>query len=457
MILKIDGVTYKFKSSVSHATNKRFVGYIAQQIESVVPEAVQLIDGILHVDYESLIPYLSESIKQNFNDIKNISSEQERIKLIVDMLYDDFLKRERAAKHPQRASVIVTATDFAPELQRSRGAWRRVVGAVIGAVLIMSAVMFGAYMLIEQKTHEDNNNNNTAPQQIVVPAHNLDTDRRVLEDLFIATNGGSWSYALDTKAVRWMTEEPMCKWYGVVCAKGRVTELRLTVMNMSGTIPESIGDLDALQNLNFAINNLSGTIPSSIRNLKNLNQLWLNLNPRLSGTIPDLPTDMFHIWLHYCNFTGPIPASVVNWTSAYEVRLDTNQLTGSFPQLPLSGHMTVFNASHNRLEGSLPVFAPGTAVGTLDVSYNRLSGTIENLSTLAVATVMLNDNQFSGEVAHLNFTSVLSFTFTNNQFTSFNSSVPRPKRKKIYCDASNNPFKCPIPEWVSQSCKATCT
>ncbi len=45
ILLKIDGVNYNFKKGVSHATNKRFVGYIAQQIEKVVPEAVQLIDG----------------------------------------------------------------------------------------------------------------------------------------------------------------------------------------------------------------------------------------------------------------------------------------------------------------------------------------------------------------------------------------------------------------------------
>ncbi len=46
VLLKIDGVEYKFKEGSTNAPmNKRFVGYIAQQIESVVPEAVQLIDG----------------------------------------------------------------------------------------------------------------------------------------------------------------------------------------------------------------------------------------------------------------------------------------------------------------------------------------------------------------------------------------------------------------------------
>jgi hypothetical protein len=45
MLMQIDGVEYKFKQGVKNSMNKRFVGYIAQQVEKVVPEAVQLIDG----------------------------------------------------------------------------------------------------------------------------------------------------------------------------------------------------------------------------------------------------------------------------------------------------------------------------------------------------------------------------------------------------------------------------
>lgn len=45
VLMQIDGVAYKFKRGVSSSVNKRFVGFIAQQVESVVPEAVQLIDG----------------------------------------------------------------------------------------------------------------------------------------------------------------------------------------------------------------------------------------------------------------------------------------------------------------------------------------------------------------------------------------------------------------------------
>jgi hypothetical protein len=50
-LLQIDGVNYKFKKGVHPDTNRRFVGYIAQQVESVVPEAVQLIDGTYYNFY----------------------------------------------------------------------------------------------------------------------------------------------------------------------------------------------------------------------------------------------------------------------------------------------------------------------------------------------------------------------------------------------------------------------
>jgi hypothetical protein len=98
--MRINGVDYKFKPGIHPNVNRRFVGYIAQQVESVVPEAVQLIDGILHVDYESLIPFLSESIRQNFNDIKNIKADNEKIYQAIDSMYDAFIDKSPSAVTP---------------------------------------------------------------------------------------------------------------------------------------------------------------------------------------------------------------------------------------------------------------------------------------------------------------------------------------------------------------------
>lgn len=52
--MQIDGVEYKFKQGVKNSMNKRFVGYIAQQVEKVVPEAVQLIDGMSRLCIRSI-------------------------------------------------------------------------------------------------------------------------------------------------------------------------------------------------------------------------------------------------------------------------------------------------------------------------------------------------------------------------------------------------------------------
>ena len=57
--------------------------------------------------------------------------------------------------------------------------------------------------------------------------------------------------------------------------------------NFTGTIPNSIGNLSNLQFLSFSSNNLSGSIPSSITNLTQLQVLALDSN-YLSGSIPSL-------------------------------------------------------------------------------------------------------------------------------------------------------------------------
>ncbi|ORX85837.1 L domain-like protein [Anaeromyces robustus] len=88
------------------------------------------------------------------------------------------------------------------------------------------------------------------------------------------------------------------------------------------TIPESIGDLETLEELDLSKNNLSGSIPNNIANLKNLKQLNLNGNS-LSGTLPYTMKDLSNLQRlnlngndelkgyapllehgHYCNYSG---------------------------------------------------------------------------------------------------------------------------------------------------------
>jgi len=44
----------------------------------------------------------------------------------------------------------------------------------------------------------------------------------------------------------------------------------------------------------------------------------------------------------------------------------------------------------------------------------------------------------------------------NNQFHSIDKFIPLPPIL-TFCDLSSNPFKCPIPNWTNQKCKASCS
>ena len=68
---------------------------------------------------------------------------------------------------------------------------------------------------------------------------------------------------------------------------------------LSGRIPETIGNLNNLISFNAAGNQLSGEIPETIGNLISLDRLWLNSN-NLSGQIPETICNLTEIiWSGY--------------------------------------------------------------------------------------------------------------------------------------------------------------
>jgi Leucine-rich repeat (LRR) protein len=66
---------------------------------------------------------------------------------------------------------------------------------------------------------------------------------------------------------------------------GQLTNLNLNNNQLSGAIPDSIGNLSYLRLLDLGHNDLSGAIPDSLRSLSDLRYLWLK-SCRLSETIP---------------------------------------------------------------------------------------------------------------------------------------------------------------------------
>ena len=76
-VLQLDGVYFKWNDQSDKADKtKTQVGIIAQQVQSVLPEATQeKANGYLGVDYEKLIPLLIESIKELKAEIEELKSK----------------------------------------------------------------------------------------------------------------------------------------------------------------------------------------------------------------------------------------------------------------------------------------------------------------------------------------------------------------------------------------------
>jgi hypothetical protein len=91
-------------------------------------------------------------------------------------------------------------------------------------------------------------------------------EHRVLMELFAATSGDGW-----TNRDGWGTEKSPCDWYGVWCdfldgdaSRPVVAGLSLSLNNLAGTLPASLGELQHLHSLTVSGNRLSGKVPEAI-------------------------------------------------------------------------------------------------------------------------------------------------------------------------------------------------
>lgn len=101
----------------------------------------------------------------------------------------------------------------------------------------------------------------------------------------------------------------------IACSSHRdykhLQEIYLMKNNVSGLIPASVSNLTQLGALDLNSNDIYGTIPKEIGYMKNLRALWLDHNPRLTGSVPSTFSNLNleeAFELHLCNLTGTLPA-----------------------------------------------------------------------------------------------------------------------------------------------------
>ena len=111
------------------------------------------------------------------------------------------------------------------------------------------------------------------------------------------------------------------------------THLFLPGNQLSGEIPESIGNLINLEHIHLFNNQLTGEIPESIGNLINLENLQL-FNNQLTGEIPSEIGQLINLenlQLFNNQLTGEIPGSIRSLINLNSLVLYNNQLTGEIP------------------------------------------------------------------------------------------------------------------------------
>jgi hypothetical protein len=167
-------------------------------------------------------------------------------------------------------------------------------------------------------------------------------DCAALTDLYHATNGTGWKNDGSRRNSKWLSGKTICggtntgNWHGVKCVQPslvpggksvdcqhydgkfcRVGKIDLSSNNLVGTIPDSIGNLKLLDELNLGFNALTGAVPSTLDKSRSLTLLILNNNNLTSwgadicaqlGPGPRVPKGQ---WLGYCevknnNFACPI-------------------------------------------------------------------------------------------------------------------------------------------------------
>ena len=106
-----------------------------------------------------------------------------------------------------------------------------------------------------------------------------------------------------TATLNWSADTPIADWSGVVLggSSGRVTELHLGGLGLTGEIPKELGSLANLQELYLYDNQLTGEIPKEWGSLANLQELYLQ-NNQLTGEIPTELGSLANLrWLYLYN------------------------------------------------------------------------------------------------------------------------------------------------------------
>ncbi|KAG6652711.1 receptor-like protein kinase 7 [Carya illinoinensis] len=234
--------------------------------------------------------------------------------------------------------------------------------------------------------------------------------------------------------------------------------LYLSNCSLEGLIPEGLGNLTQLTNIELSWNQLSGEIPTDILKLKNLSQLDLYYN-LLTGKLPvglrNL-TSLVNFDVGHNNLHGNI-SEVRFLTGLAVLHLFENQFTGEVPEeIGEFKNLVKLSLYRNKFTGSLPQnLGSWSDFYYIDVSENFLSGPIppNMCQNGKMVKLLVLQNSFTGGIPenYANCSSLIRIRVANNSLTGVVPAGIWGLPNLSILDVSMNSFEGPVASSIDKA------
>ncbi|KAM5559169.1 hypothetical protein ABKV19_020694 [Rosa sericea] len=224
--------------------------------------------------------------------------------------------------------------------------------------------------------------------------------------------------------------------------------LNLSYCNFHGAFPKEIFQVPTLQSVDLSANlELSGSLPEFPKN-GSLESLVLS-GTKFSGVLPDSIGNLkmlSELDLRECNFTGAVPKSLANLTQLGHLYLSSNKFSSPINSIQWDKLIKLedLDLSDNLLYGSIPLSPfPIPLLRSLLLSGNHFSGQLlefSNVSSSSLLSLDLSSNNLEGSipVSILNLPKLDFFNLGSNNLSGFPFYGLQESRNLSFLDLSYN-------------------